>query len=64
MSDTRRIQEDHVSELTMTPKEASEQLKVSPRTIAKLCRSGALPAHRVGGRWRISAQIRDWFLRE
>jgi excisionase family DNA binding protein len=36
-----------------TPKQVSQELNVSERTIYRMCQSGQLPSYRVGGRWRI-----------
>jgi excisionase family DNA binding protein len=40
-------------------------LKVTPRTIYRLIRSGELPAVRIGRRWRIRrADLNEWIARQ
>lgn len=35
------------------PTEIAEQLAVTPETVRSMCRSGTLPAYRIGGSYRI-----------
>ena len=46
----------------ITVREIAEQLRVSPRTVYRLCRSGQLPAIKVGKEWRIDRADLDRFL--
>lgn len=52
----------------ITPKEASEILKVKSRTISKWLKEGKLPGFKLGkgkrGEWRISRQALSMFLEE
>lgn len=45
----------------LTLAEAAALLQVSTRTLQRMIRSGALPAFKVGGQWRLrEAQLRQW----
>ncbi|MFQ5922338.1 MAG: helix-turn-helix domain-containing protein [Anaerolineales bacterium] len=46
----------------ITVREIAEQLRVSPRTVYRLCRSGQLPAIKVGKEWRIDRADLEQFL--
>ncbi|MFQ5944070.1 MAG: helix-turn-helix domain-containing protein [Anaerolineales bacterium] len=46
----------------LTVKEVTEQLRVSPKTVYRLCRSGQLPAIKIGKEWRIDRADLDRFL--
>lgn len=39
--------------LLLTPTEASELLRLKPKTVMGLCAAGKLPAFKLGGVWRI-----------
>ena len=46
----------------LTPKEASELLKVSEYTILDYARKGKIPARKIANRWRFSKdELIDWF---
>ena len=36
-----------------TPKQVSQELNISEKTVYRMCQSGQLPSYRIGGRWRI-----------
>ena len=40
----------------LTPKQLAAELDISERTAYRFCRTGMVPAYRVGGRWRIESQ--------
>jgi len=45
----------------LTIDEAAEYLRVTPATIYRWCRSGRLPALKIGKQWRVSvSDLRDW----
>ncbi|MEW6522831.1 MAG: helix-turn-helix domain-containing protein [Bacillota bacterium] len=45
----------------LTIEEAAEYLRVTPATIYRWCRSGKLPAIKVGKQWRLSVNdLKDW----
>jgi excisionase family DNA binding protein len=48
----------------LTVEEAAERLKVTPKTVRKLCLSRRLTAIRVQRSWRIPLAALDEFLRE
>lgn len=48
----------------LTPEEAMEALMVGKNTIYELLRSGAIPAFRVGSRWKIPRKAIDRFIDE
>lgn len=46
----------------LTPKEASELLKISEYTVLDYARKGKIPARKVANRWRFSKdELIDWF---
>ena len=46
----------------MTSKEVTEYLRVRPRTIYRLAKSGQIPSRRVGGSWRFKKEdVDSWF---
>lgn len=47
-----------------TPKEVSEKLKVSERTVNEWLRNGKLRASKLGRQWRITEQQLNDFLKE
>ena len=45
----------------LTLSEAARLLQVSTRTLHRMIRSGALPALKVGGQWRVrETQLQQW----
>jgi excisionase family DNA binding protein len=47
----------------LTPIEAGLYLNVHVRTIYRLAKSGKIPGHKVGGRWRFKkATLDEWLL--
>ncbi len=46
----------------LTAEETAEHLRVTVRTALDLLRSGAIPAAKVGGQWRVSKSALDAFL--
>jgi len=49
-------------EITLSPEEAAEYLKVNPQTIYRNLRRGRLPGGKVGRQWRIRKEDLDRFL--
>jgi excisionase family DNA binding protein len=50
---------------TLTPFEVGEYLNVHVRTIYRLVKSGKIPGHKVGGRWRFNkAALEEWLLED
>jgi excisionase family DNA binding protein len=50
---------DEIQLLTLS--EAADILQVSTRTLQRMIRSGAIPALKVGGQWRLrGALLRQW----
>jgi len=47
-----------------TINEVAEMLDLSPVTIARWCNSGAIPAYRLGRKWKISKTEFDAWLQE
>jgi excisionase family DNA binding protein len=47
----------------LTPREAAARLGATTRTVQRWIASGALPARRVGGRWRVANDAIDAFAR-
>lgn len=62
-SETVPIGSEYLHDL-LTVEEASERLKLAPKTVRKLCVSRRLTAIRIRQRWRIPAMAIDEFLRE
>ena len=49
----------------LTPIEAGQYLNVHVRTIYRLAKSGKIPGHKVGGRWRFKkATLDEWLLED
>ena len=48
----------------MTLQEIAEYLKVNPKTISKLLKTGSIPASRVGHQWRFDKDLIDVWLRQ
>ncbi|MBI1873415.1 MAG: helix-turn-helix domain-containing protein [Acidobacteria bacterium] len=46
----------------LTLGEVIRYLRVNPRTVYRLIRSGELPANRIGRQWRIRRSDLDWWL--
>jgi excisionase family DNA binding protein len=54
----------HVPLAFMTTEEVLECLKVNPRTVYRLIRSGELPAVRIGRQWRFRrTDLDEWIAR-
>lgn len=49
-------------EITLSPEEAAEYLKVNPQTIYRNLRRGRLPGGKIGRQWRIRKEDLDRFL--
>jgi excisionase family DNA binding protein len=48
--------------LYLTPEQVAERLQVNKVTVYRLCRSGKLPAKKIGKTWRISEKILNEFM--
>lgn len=49
----------------LTVKEAAQYLKVTPNTVMIWCRSGRLPAVKMGRQWRIvKSELDRWMLEQ
>jgi len=44
--------------------EIAELLRVTQSAVTQWCRTGKLPAHRAGGRWRVLKTDLDKFIRQ
>ena len=52
------------AETLMTPSEVASLDNVSVKTVLRWIEKGLLPAHKLGGQWRISRRAHRNFLRE
>ncbi len=53
-----------VAEQLMKPSEVASEDNVSVKTVYRWIEKGLLPAHKLGGQWRISRRAHRNFLRE
>ena len=50
------------NDVILKPQEAADYLRISIRTLQKLCNEGKVPATRVGKHWRFrKEEIDKWF---
>lgn len=48
--------------LGLTTREAAEELRLQPLTVARLAREGRIPARKIGNEWRFSRKALEAWL--
>lgn len=59
------MQDKTAKEELLTAKEASEYLKVSPRTLYRHIKKHQIPAFKLGGEWRfVKSELDRWLMKK